>query len=145
MALEKKAIIYAIVAVVVSHALAFATWGVYVFFNKDEDRVLTFYGASDIYYVDVDKLHIGAESGRIDSTFQSFGQMAEFLDQRSADDTNDYDEWVVRATIDYTEVHVCGDEVKVTAPDISSDNTFTFRLNASDTLDDGSVVFYTLD
>lgn len=146
MNLEKKAILYAIVAVVVTHALAFATWGVLDYFHdKEQDKVLTIYGANDIYYANVDKLHIGTESGRVDTTFTSFLDMALFLDELSANDTNDYDEWAVRATIEYTEVHICGSKVSVVTPDVSSDTTFTFRLNASDTLDDGSVVFYSLD
>ena len=142
----QKALLIAAIVVAVIYGIIFASFGTFVYFHdKEEDKVLTIYGANDIYYANVDELHIGTESGRVDSTFSSFLDMALFLDDLSANDTNDYDEWAVRSTIEYTEVHICGSKVSVVTPDVSSDTTFKFKLNASDTLDDGSVVFYTLD
>lgn len=43
---------------------------------------LTFYGG-DIFYVDMDKLHLGTESGRIDTTFTDMQGLSSYLEEMS--------------------------------------------------------------
>jgi len=76
------------VAVAIIITFEIATLTVILNHQDNTGRMLTFYGTDDIYYVDIDKLHVGTESGRIDTSFETFQDMATFIDQISADVEN---------------------------------------------------------
>jgi hypothetical protein len=76
------------VAVAILITFEIATLTVILNHQDNTGRMLTFYGTDDIYYVDIDKLRVGTESGRIDTSFDTFQDMAAFIDQVSADVEN---------------------------------------------------------
>ncbi len=76
------------VAVAIIITFEIATLTVILNHKDNTGRMLTFYGTDDIYYVDIDKLRVGTESGRIDTSFDTFQDMAAFVDQVSADVEN---------------------------------------------------------
>lgn len=66
-------------------AAAVASGATYLFTTKEVAHPkgqLTFYGG-DIFYIDLDKLHLGTESGRIDSTFTNIESLSSYLEEMS--------------------------------------------------------------
>lgn len=49
--------------------------------------VLTVYGG-DIFYVDLDKMHVGSESGKYDLTFDNFSHLSGWLEEATAHEIN---------------------------------------------------------
>jgi len=66
-------------------AAAIGSGATYLFTTKEvapPKGQLTFYGG-DIFYVDMDKLHLGTESGRIDTTFTDMEGLSSYLEEMS--------------------------------------------------------------
>lgn len=49
--------------------------------------VLTVYGG-DIFYIDLDKMHVGSESGKYDLTFDNFSHLSGWLEEATAHEIN---------------------------------------------------------
>lgn len=49
--------------------------------------VLTVY-SGDIFYIDLDKMHVGSESGRYDLTFENFSHLSGWLEEATAHEIN---------------------------------------------------------
>jgi hypothetical protein len=49
--------------------------------------VLTVY-SGDIFYIDLDKMHVGSESGKYDLTFENFSHLSGWLEEATAHEIN---------------------------------------------------------
>lgn len=74
-------------------AFCIGVWSCKAFYGT-----LVFYGA-DIFYVDVNRLSVGTESGTIDTSFNSFNEMSQFLENKSADALNDMDDYNLKMSL----------------------------------------------
>ena len=61
---------------------------------RTNQKYISFYTNEDIIHIDPTNFHVGSESGRVDTTFQSFEQMTEFIEDLSVEQT--WEEGVVQ-------------------------------------------------
>ena len=90
---------------------------------------LTFYGG-DIFYIDLDKLHLGTESGRIDTTFTDMQGLSSYLEDMSVRFYEEGLTYEIGASMQLMDVTPKGKGMRVHTTNHYTDEDIELYLNA---------------
>jgi len=113
-------------------AAAIGSGVTYVFTTKEvapPKGQLTFYGG-DIFYVDLDKLHLGTESGRVDSTFTDMQSLSDYLEDLSVEYYEEGLTYEIGAAMQHMDVTPKGSGMRVHTKNHYTDEDIEIYLNA---------------
>ena len=105
--------------------------------EKKSLGVLTFNGG-ETFYVDLDKMHVGSESGRYDLTFENFSHLSGWLDETSAYETNNMISYELTAILGSCQAEITPGGIKLNTFHFNTRDTISVMLDKSD----NGVLFY---
>lgn len=99
--------------------------------------VLTVY-SGDIFYIDLDKMHVTSESGKYDLTFDNFSHLSGWLDETTAYESNQTINYEITAVLESCQASVTPGGIKLNTFNFNNRDTISVML---DRTDDGTLFY----